>query len=261
MERPFSSPSRPSGLGPPQHTLPISHPSPTPAHSQPLSLAGRLLPWLMVVTSCTAAFLLSCPPQGHHPCFQSMRGSSLAGRRTEPQSLHHGPWHRSQAMPKIWECSSISSHTHLQLCCYGCTMQNPLTRTAPSAAHGWTGKSPCIQNPAFRLLHPTQPNNKPLNWSPGDLHTLCIDTNKLRRWKATEEQVLWAQILSSWSLLRTDVKAAYSCAHSSFEALPLSQPKLCHLALSLPCKVCSSLQHFVPLQSSRLFPSLPRNLN
>lgn len=55
------------------------------------------------------------------------------------------------------------------------------THRAPSAAHGWTGKSPCIQNPAFRLLHPTQPNNKPLNWSPGDLHTLCIDTNKLRR--------------------------------------------------------------------------------
>lgn len=125
--------------------------------------------------SCTAALLLSCPPQGHHPCCHSM-----TGRRTEPQSLHQGqgtgasqPHHKPETVP----VSHISSHTRWQMRCYGCTTQTPLSR----AAHGGTGKSQCTQSPAFRLVHPTQLNSKPLNWSPGNLPTLCTDTNHLRR--------------------------------------------------------------------------------
>lgn len=164
---------------------PPTHPSHLPPQTNsctfPASFIGR-----KAATMAEGGDLMhsssSAQLQGHHPCCHSMRASSVAGRRTEPQSLPPGlgtgankPHQKSVSVP-------VSPLTPVCSCAVmGTPCKTPLAEQHNRAPPGGTGKSLCIQSPAFRLVRPIQPKNKPLNWSPGNLHTLCIDTNKLRR--------------------------------------------------------------------------------
>lgn len=120
-------------------------------------------------------------------------GSRGADRRAETQALHHRPWQSNkegkEAKPKICQYSSISSTLVVAVlwihdpkhwrrftpltraeCIWHC-QQHMAGRESPQVFGAWH----------IGLVHPIQLENKALNQRPSNLHTLCIDINKLRR--------------------------------------------------------------------------------
>lgn len=139
----FSLPAPRSGT--PEHTLPISHPSPTPAGSQPLSLAGRLLPWLKVEPHAQQLFCSAALPRGITPAATAWQAGGQS----------HSPCIRGKAQ------EPANPTTNLRLFQY---LISHLTRVGRCAVMGAPRKPPLAEQHMVGQESPNAPRAQHLGW-------------------------------------------------------------------------------------------------